>query len=56
MFNISKIVGHPLKRVLECVWSHDNGELTCIWVERPLQIEAGECSREEEQELNQRVA
>jgi len=56
MFTISQIVGRPLERVLECVWSFSGGKLTCVWVERPLQAEAGKCTREEVQELNQRVA
>jgi len=56
MFTNSQIVVHPLKRVLECVWSLSEERLTCVWIERTLQAEARECTREEEQNLNQRVA
>ena len=62
MFTILQIVDRPpervLERVLECVWSlsHSDDKLICVWVERFLQTEAGECAPEEELDLNQRVA
>jgi hypothetical protein len=56
MFTISQIVGRPLERVLECVWSLSDEKLTCVWMERTFQAKAREHTREEEQHLNQRVA
>jgi len=58
MFTILQIVDRPPERVLECVWSlsHSDDKLICVWVERFLQTEAGECAPEEEPDLNQRVA
>jgi hypothetical protein len=56
MFTISHIDGHPLKRVLECVWSLCDGKLNCAWVEPHRQIEAGDCSPEQQLDLNQKVA
>jgi hypothetical protein len=56
MFTISQIVGRPLERVLECVWLLSDQKLTCVWVERPFQAEAGQRSQEKVHDLNQRVA
>jgi hypothetical protein len=56
MFTISQIEGLPLKRVLECVWSLSDEKLTCVWVKPSFEAAAGECARDEEQDLSQRVA
>jgi hypothetical protein len=56
MFTISQIVGHPLDKILECVWLLSDGKLTCVWVERTFQTEAGEYAQDQELDLNQRVA
>ena len=56
MFTISQIEGRPLKRVLECVWSLSDAKLTCVWVKPSSQAAAGDCAREEDRDLSQRVA